>query len=457
MGFRDYFKKDMYDIQNTNQVKEIQIEKLRKRMVYFYQKSSMVKAILDSKKIDPVSISLEQFREAVPVRLQRESSSPSSPGSKGALVDTMSELCGVSSQSFILLCSTSGTSGEPSPYFFTEEDMVATAQGFSRALWMISHSSEEQIRDLRVVQGFALSMVGAGIPAVETFIRLGIPVVPVGAEGGVERILYFSEKLGGNFLFSTPSLAEHLIDRDMDLVKKIGFKHVMCGAEPGAGIPEVRKKIEEGFGCPLWDAMGLIWGLMWISCDLPEYAGMHHLTDDMNLIELVDPETQEHVPFEDGAIGQLVITMLAGSMPPTRMSPGDIVQVFTKPCRCGAPGWRMKIIGRADDMLKIKGVVVYPAAIDGVITNFVPRVTGEFRIILDQPPPRVEPPLKLKVEYGKEMRQEELPALAKEIEELMHNRLKVRPAIEWLPPMTLERSTYKTRFIEKAYKKADND
>ena len=454
MGFRDYFQKDLYDNQNTPYVKKIQLEKLRKRMVEFYGKSPVIKAILEAKKIDPASISLEQFREAIPVRLQRESS-PSAPGAKGTLVDTMAGLCGVPPQDFVLLCATSGTTGEPSPYFFAEEDLVATAQGFSRALWMITHGSEEQIRQLRAVQAFALSMVGAGIPAVETFIRLGIPVIPVGAEGGAERILYFSEKLGGNLLFSTPSLAEHLLDVAPERAKKIGFQHIMCGAEPGAGIPEVRKRIEAGFNCPLWDAMGLIWGLMWVSCDLPEYAGMHCLSDDMHLIELVDPETQEYIPFEDGVTGQLVMTMLMGSMPPVRMSPGDVVQLFTEPCRCGAPGWRMKVVGRADDMLKVKGVVVYPAAIDGVITGFVPQVTGEFRIVLDQPPPRVDPPLKLKIEYAEQIRPEELPALAQEIEETMHSRLKVRPVIEWLPPLTLERSTYKTRFIEKAYEKSN--
>jgi len=97
--------------------------------------------------------------------------------------------------------------------------------------------------------------------------------------------------------------------------------------------------------------------------------------------------------------------------------------------------------------------MVYPAAIDGVITSFAPRVTGEFRIVLDGPPPRVAPPLKLKVEYGEGVKEEELEGLAKEVEEQMHTKLKFRPQIQWLPPQTLERSTYKTKFIEKAYEK----
>ena len=453
MSFKDCFQKDLYELQNTRKVREMQIQKLRRRMKEFYEKSPIIKLLLDAATVDPETITLEKFREIMPVRLQRESMEASAMlGGGGNLVDNIGGLCGIDPQEFVLLCSTSGTTGEPSPYFFTEEDLEASARGFSRALWMFSGGSEKKIRELRAVQGFALSMVGAGVPALETFIRVGIPVIPVGAEGGTEKIFYFCEKFGGNLLFCTPSLAEHMLDVDTKRAGNLGLKRILCGAEPGAGIPEVRKKLQDGYSCPLCDAMGLVWGTMWISCDENEYAGMHHLVDDMHLIELVDQNTQEHVPFEDGAVGQIVLTPLVGSMPPIRSSSGDIVQVFTEPCSCGAPGWRMKVVGRADDMLKVKGVVVYPAAIDGVITGFVPRVTGEFRIILNEPPPRVTPPLKLKMEYGKDVKENELEVLTKNIQDAMHHALKIRPSIEWLPPMTLKRSTYKTAFIEKAYK-----
>jgi len=132
---------------------------------------------------------------------------------------------------------------------------------------------------------------------------------------------------------------------------------------------------------------------------------------------------------------------------------GDVCQVFTEPCPCGATGFRYKIIGRTDDMLKVKGIIVYPAAIDGVIAGFIPRVTGEFRIVLTEPPPRVVPPLKLKIEHGEGVAAADLPGLAREIEEKMKSRLKVTLRIQWLAPGTLERSMNKTRFIEKIYGK----
>jgi len=136
-----------------------------------------------------------------------------------------------------------------------------------------------------------------------------------------------------------------------------------------------------------------------------------------------------------------------------RFTFNDIHQVFTEPCPCGLSGFRYKIVGRADDMLKVKGVPVYPAAIEGVIHSFVPQVTGAFRILLDEPPPRVVPPLKLKVEHGEGVEKSDLPALEKEIEKKMHDEVKVRPAITWLEPNTLERATKKTQLIEKLYEK----
>jgi phenylacetate-CoA ligase len=134
------------------------------------------------------------------------------------------------------------------------------------------------------------------------------------------------------------------------------------------------------------------------------------------------------------------------------MAVGDLYQVFTEPCPCGKTGWRYRIVGRVDDMLKVKGVMVYPAAITRVIQAHYPRLTGFYRIVLDEPPPRVVPPLKLKVEYADlDAGTDHLRALAAELEDAMHDALKIRPAIEWLAPGTLDRSVHKTQVFEKTY------
>jgi phenylacetate-CoA ligase len=158
--------------------------------------------------------------------------------------------------------------------------------------------------------------------------------------------------------------------------------------------------------------------------------------------------------MEHGATGLMCATSLhpeGAVWFDMRFSLGDIHQIFTEPCPCGGTGFRYKIVGRSDDMLKVKGVPVYPAAIEGVIQGFLPRVSGHFRIVLTEKPPRVVPPLKLKVERGEGVKDAELDALAGEISDAMHKLLKIRPEITWLRPGELTRETKKTQLLENQY------
>jgi len=83
-----------------------------------------------------------------------------------------------------------------------------------------------------------------------------------------------------------------------------------------------------------------------------------------------------------------------------RYALGDILEIHTAPCACGMPGIRFKIVGRADEMLIVKGVNVYPGAIKNAIEKFFPRTTGALRILLDRPGPLVSPPLKIRLEHS---------------------------------------------------------
>jgi len=117
-------------------------------------------------------------------------------------------------------------------------------------------------------------------------------------------------------------------------------------------------------------------------------------------------------------------------------------------CECGVKGLRIKYVGRIDDMLIIKGINVFPSAIRNVINSFIPKVTGAFKIILDNPPPRVIPPLKMKVEYGQGITENEVEVLKGEIEEKMSNILRFRPSVEFVPPESFERTAGKVKLFE---------
>lgn len=104
---------------------------------------------------------------------------------------------------------------------------------------------------------------------------------------------------------------------------------------------------------------------------------MHFISEDHCLLELLDPHTKKQVDIKDGSTGEMVFTFLDWEGGPfMRYSLGDILKVSLDPCHCGMPGMRFKIIGRADDMLIIKGVNVYPEAIKTAILKFRPQVTG---------------------------------------------------------------------------------
>lgn len=446
---KKYWNMEMETILNTPKMRELQLEKLKKLVKRVYDTKPFWRERMDKAKVKPEDIkSLAEFSRRIPIfdKVQRRQLLEECEGDMVKVVD---KTIGVPLENLVLMAATSGTTGEPSPYPHTRNDIEWLSEAVARMAWRIGIRPGS-----RIIHAFGLSMHLAGVPYAIFFQRVGGCVFPVGAEGGTERVLRFAKLFKADTLAGTPSLAEHLIDKAPEVlgdnIGSLGIKRLFCGGEPGAGIPEVRKRIETAYGGKLYDH-GAAFG---ISCDYPEYQGMHHVADDKVYFELVDPETFEPIPFENGARGVPVQTTLEGEgFFWLRESMGDVFQVFTEPCPCGLTGFRYKVVGRSDDMLIIKGVNIYPSAIDGAITGFVPRVTGEFRIVLDEPPPRVVPPLKLKVEYGEGVKEEELEGLAKEIEEKMHGELKFTPQIQWLPPNTLERFTYKSKFIEKAYEK----
>jgi len=196
--------------------------------------------------------------------------------------------------------------------------------------------------------------------------------------------------------------------------------------------------------------MGGAWGFMSCCCD--NYNGLHFISQDHAYLELIDPKTKDTLKIIDGAIGTIAYTSLDWEAGPIlRYDMGDVTQVFTSPCTCGLTGFRFKILGRSDDMLIVKGINVYPAAVRNVVTEFFPRTTGEIRIILDQPGPKVPAPLHVKAEHGKE--EKDLPKLKSDIEARIHDVLRFKAEVEIVSEGALERTTTKSKLIEKRFEK----
>jgi len=445
---RPYWNMDVEPLLNTPRMREIQLEKLKTMLGRLKAHAPFYAAMLAQSGLDPDRLSgFDEFKDKLSL-FNKEALRNLVMECGGDILKALDQIMPVSVDDLDYMGTTTGTSGIPTPYPLTRRDIDKIwGEVMVRGSWRAGIRSAD-----RVLYCFALSMVIAGVPSMIGIQNLGALILPVGAEAKSERILLMQALFRGTVYAGTPSLAEYLIEQSPKILGKpvgdLGFRALVCGGEPGAGIPEIKAKLEKAYGCRLYDS-GAGFGF---SCDHEEYQGMHWLGDDLCYYELVDPETKAPVPFENGAEGEAVFTSLEGDgMALIRNSLGDIHRIYTDPCPCGRSGFRYKVIGRADDMLKVKGVMVYPGDIKGVINEFVPRVTGEMRIVLDEKPPRVIPPLKIKIEWAEGTAHHELEMLAHEISESMSRRIKINPQILWVGPGSLTRSHYKGTTFEKLY------
>jgi phenylacetate-CoA ligase len=427
-------------------LRDLQWLKLRRRLTEAYETAPFWRRRLEAAGASPDRItSWEEFSRLVPV-FTKDDYRAMAEENGGEMPRILADLLGPAAREMVAVATTSGTTGDPTPYPLTPRDLHLWGELTRRAAWRAGLRPGDF-----VLQAFGLSMFLAGVPVCMALAEMGVSAIPVGAEAGTETILKFARLFRPRAMFCTPSLADYLIEtsaaRDIDL-RSLGIEIIFAGGEPGAGVPQVRSRIEQAFGATLHDFAGGLGA----SCGVPEYTGMHWLVGDLALMELVDPVTHEPVPFEEGAEGLALYTPLeAPGLLGIRQSNGDLMRVRTGCCPCWRTGWRYEFIGRDDDMLKVKGVMVYPLAVDAVVQSFVPRVTGQFRIVLSEPPPRVVPPLRLRVERSPESDGERLRQLEADMVEELHRRLKIRPAIEWAEPHSLPRTTKKTQLLVKEY------
>lgn len=353
-------------------------------------------------------------------------------------------------QNVVHLAATSGTTGQPTWYAFTRKDQAITNEVLGRLFQAAGIRPGDT-----TLHAFGLSLWLAGMTWVQALEAYGARPVAVGAEGGIPKILRYIEYTRPRALFATPSMASQLIERAPDEIGKtvgdLGIEILFCTGEPGIAIKDVRDRLAAAYGARVYDSTGGAWHNATVSCGGADYHGMHHLAEDYCFrYDLVDPETKAPLELKDGAVGEAIHTALEYEAAPAfRNATGDIVRLSVGECpHCGHFGARMHIIGRADDMLNVKGAKVYPSALQEIVAAFQPHVSGQMRIRLDAPPPRVTPPLKLAVEAGEHTPAAEWDGLARAIEQRSRDILFLRPQVTILPFGALPRTGHKTKLIE---------
>ncbi|MGH9935429.1 MAG: phenylacetate--CoA ligase family protein, partial [Blastocatellia bacterium] len=171
-------------------------------------------------------------------------------------------------------------------------------------------------------------------------------------------------------LVCTPTYALYLAEVAAGLgldLRSSDVRITIHAGEPGASVPNVKRRIEEAWGARCFDHAGATEAGAW-AFDCQAEDGAIHLNELEFIFEVIDPRTYKAVA--EGARGELVITTLGRpGMPVLRYRTGDLVELTTEPCACGRALARIKggVLGRADDMLSVRGVNVYPSAIDDLI------------------------------------------------------------------------------------------
>lgn len=336
--------------------------------------------------------------------------------------------------------SSSGTTGTPVIIPYTAKDVDDWAIQFKRCYEMAGITPMDRIQ---VTPGYGLWTAGIGFQNGAE--KLGAMVIPMGP-GNTDKQLQMMMDMKSTVLCSTSSysllLAEEIEKRSIK--DKICLKKGVIGSERWSD--KMRENISSKLGIELYDIYGLteIYGPgIGISCK--ENCGMHYW-DDYIYIEIIDPVTGKNLP--DGETGEIVITTLVKEGAPLiRYRTHDLSRIIPGDCKCGSKFPRIDtIMGRTDDMMKIKGVNVFPSQIEEVLGTF-PEISSEYQIRISHLDGKDT--MRIYVETTGSV---DFDDLSRRIAEKVKSRIGFTPIVKVVEIGLLPRSTKKTvRVIDERY------
>lgn len=342
-------------------------------------------------------------------------------------------LAAVPEEEIVRIHSSSGTTGTPVIIPYTKKDVDDWAMLFARCYEMAGVTKKDRIH---ITPGYGLWTAGIGFQLGAE--RLGAMTIPMGP-GNTDKQLRMMQDLGSTVLTATSSyallLAEEIAKRN--LTDKIHLRKALIGSERWG--EKMRKRIANELGVRLYDIYGLteIYGPgIGISCDYE--CGMH-MWDDYLYCEIVDPKTGKVLP--DGEIGELVITTLKKEGAPlVRYRTHDLTRFMTGECPCGSKFPRIDtLIGRTDDMVKVKGVNIFPSQIEEMLTG-VAEASSEYQFMLDHLNGKDVCTLFVEINKGYDHKEAE-EAIGKAFKEKIGILVKVKPVYIGDLPRSEKKST----------------
>jgi phenylacetate-CoA ligase len=346
-------------------------------------------------------------------------------------------LCAVPTDEIVRIHSSSGTTGTPVIIPYTQKDVDDWAIMFKRCYETAGITRADRIQ---ITPGYGLWTAGIGFQLGAEL--LGAMAVPMGP-GNTDKQIRMMIDLKTTVFTATSSYALLIAEE----IEKRGVRERICLKKGVIGSerwgPKMRKRIASELGVDLYDIYGLteIYGPgIGINCDVSE--GMHIWTDYM-YFEIVDPSTLR--PVKEGESGEIVITTLQKEGAPLiRYRTHDLTREVTEPCSCGSDYPQIEaIIGRSDDMIKVKGTIIYPSKVDVFLAG-VKDASSEYQIMIDHLNGRDQMTLffETKVKAG-----DERQALEKEVEQGFKKDIGILAKIRAVSIGELPRSEKKTTRI----------
>ena len=426
------------DTAPREQLRAIQSRKLVAAVEWMYGRSALFRSKCDGAGLEPGDIRNIEDLTKLPITTKEDMSADLEANPRFGTYQSLTDEEWLSDGWQVF--QSSGTTGAPRPFRYTQFDRELWSWNNARGLYSIGIRSGRDVGLLCFGYGPHVFMWGVHY----ALNLMGVPIVPGGVDTHTRAGMI--ERYGVTVLAATPSyllfLANAMTDHGLDPAAST-VKRVVTGGEP---VPPTTQ-----------DRIAAVWG-----CDVHQFYGCTeaapsaggytcgagpwiHCMEDTHVLETVDPETLRPVP--DGERGLSVITNLfSDSSPQIRFLVGDYTTLAYEPCDCGRTHVRALggFSGRADDMLNIRGVTLFPSAIEDVVRGRE-ELGDEFQILLTTKNGMDE--LQLIVEAVPAVPAPEYDTLAARVADAFRARLEVRPSVNVVPPNTLPKTEFKSKRV----------
>ena len=425
------WNKDIECCSDRKKIEDIQLERLRHMACKAYENVPFYKKRFDESGIKPEMIKSLSDLKNLPFTT-KEDLRDNYPF--GLFAEPMKNV--------VRLHASSGTTGKPVVAGYTKGDIEVWSEAIAR---IVTAGGIDENDVVQISFGYGLFTGGFGLHyGIE---KVGATIVPM-SSGNTQKQLMLMQDFGTTALVATPSYAMYL----SEMIKEKGIprdnfklKYGFFGSE--AMSEKMREKLEDSMGILVTSNYGLteVMG-PGVSGECIYKCG-EHINEDMFIVEIIDPKTGEVLPY--GESGEVVITTLTKeAMPVLRYRTRDISYIIPEPCTCGRTSYRLAPIqGRTDDMLKIKGVNLFPSEIESVVLEF-PQVSPNYQLILRRENMLDKLEIVVELVDGSLLeRFSEIEKLENEMKERLHSVLGLRAKLRLAEPKSIERTTGKAKRI----------